>query len=68
MLGHAIDYLADDFALECLSQEVRVETGLHPRVAAIELLKALNREIYLSCPQVPTWSERLRSWLGQRSS
>jgi hypothetical protein len=58
MLGHAIDYLADEFALECVSVRERGKTGPNARVAAIELLMASNREIYLSCPEVPSFSER----------
>lgn len=63
ILGHAIEYLADEFALDCASGEVRMQQGRHPRLAAIELLKACNREIYLSCPEAPTFAERVRGWL-----
>ena len=75
ILGHAIDYLTDEFALDCVVGEVWSEPGpgseLHPRLAAIELLKMLNREIYFSCPEIPTLAERLRfrvvrSWLSLR--
>jgi hypothetical protein len=78
ILGHAIEYLGDEFALDCMSGEAWIEAGLgsgigsrldagvHPRLAAIELLKERNREIYFSCPEVPTLAERLRSWLGLR--
>ena len=58
MLGHAIDYLADEFALECMSPSERRNSGPNPRMAAIELLMASNREIYLSCPEVPPFPER----------
>src|SRR5580698_1319582 len=60
ILGHAIDYLADEFALDCLSSEGRNEAGVHPRVLAIELLMERNREIYFDCPEIPTFGERLR--------
>jgi len=63
ILGHAIEYLADEFALECMSRQANISPGLHPRVVAIEMLKAKNREIYLSCPVVPTLGDRLRSLL-----
>ena len=59
MLGHAIDYLADEFALECVSGREHRTYGPNPRMAAIELLMASNREIYLSCPEAPSFSERL---------
>jgi hypothetical protein len=63
MLGHAIEYLADEFALECMERgEIAQATG-HARVMAIELLKERNREIYLRCPIVPTFGERVRSFL-----
>ena len=65
MLSHAIDYLADEFALECMTQpaidSVNPRIGLHPRLAAIEILKQRNREIYFSCPEIPTMGERLRA-------
>jgi len=59
-LGHAIDYLADEFALECMSVGQSASNGANPHIAAIELLKACNREVYFSCPELPTLSERLR--------
>jgi hypothetical protein len=62
MLGHAIEYLADEFSLECMS---RSETAAKDRIShlgAIELLKMLNREVYFSCPLAPTFAERLRSF------
>jgi hypothetical protein len=59
MLGHAIEYLSDEFALDCMGRIFGTEPGMHPRLLAIEMLKARNREIYLSCPEVPTLKERL---------
>jgi hypothetical protein len=61
MLGHAIEYLADEFAVECRSREESAAVGKHPRIAAIELMMMCNREIYFSCPTVPTLGDRLRS-------
>jgi hypothetical protein len=61
MLGHAIEYLSDEFALNCMDRILGTEPGLHPRLRAIELLKKLNREVYLSCPEAPTMKEQLRS-------
>jgi hypothetical protein len=63
MLGHAIEYLSDEFALNCMDRILGTEPGLHPRLRAIELLKKLNREIYLSCPEAPTMKERLQAWM-----
>ena len=72
MLGHAIEYLADEFSLECslelMARGPRIAppligTSTHPTVIAIEMLKARNREIYLSCPERPSLGDRLMSWL-----
>ena len=62
MLGHAIEYLADEFALECRAREMDAARK-HGCVQAIELLMVRNREIYLSCPVVPSMAERLRAFL-----
>jgi len=58
ILGHAIDYLTDE----------HVHAGGtfgpdEPQVQAIQLLMALNRQVYFECPEVPTLLERCRSWL-----
>ncbi len=61
VLGHAIDYLAD--------QHIFRYSPFPPPpddVEAWELLKALNREIYLACPVVPTLRERFLSWVRGR--
>lgn len=57
ILGHAIDYLADEY----------VESGgtfswRDPELQAIQLLMSLNREIYFACPEVPSFMERLHSF------
>ena len=64
MLGHAIEYLADEFALDCMSGEAKPRQGVPPRIAAIELLMERNREIYFSCPEAPSFALRFRSLLG----
>ena len=53
MLGHAIEYLADEFALECRTRGV-AQARKHGAVQAIELLMTKNREVYLACPVLPT--------------
>ncbi len=67
-LAHAIEYLTDELTLECMTARHKAP---HPVVAAIELLKRCNREVYLSCPVKPTIRERLRtrirSWMGRGS-
>jgi hypothetical protein len=66
ILGHAIQYLADEFALDCMDRSARSQAWAHPRLQAIDLLMASNREIYLSCPVAPTLAERLGYWLHWR--
>jgi hypothetical protein len=68
MLAHAIEYLADEFSLECMSREWMTGRGqsaraVPPQIEAIHLLMELNREIYLGCPEVPTLADRLRAFL-----
>jgi hypothetical protein len=58
-LGHAIEYLTDEFMNE---------EGLPPfrrdgRLEAIEILMAANRSVYSECPAVPTLRARLSSFL-----
>lgn len=60
ILGHAIEYLADEFVHEgaCL-------TSGNPQVQAIQLLVALNRQVYFDCPPVPDFGERCRAFFRQ---
>jgi hypothetical protein len=61
ILDHAIEYLADEYV-----NGGRTFCADDPEVQAVQLLMALNREIYLECPIVPTFVERIRACL-QRS-
>jgi hypothetical protein len=63
MLGHAIEYLADEFALECMSCTDCQDLRVHPQVVAIEILKKCNRMVYMSCPEIPTFADRVRALL-----
>ena len=46
ILGHAIEYLADEYAVDTAP---KVALGsADPRIEAIQVLKALNRSIYFS--------------------
>ncbi len=56
ILGHAIDYLMDEY----LHRGGTFHAG-DDELQAVETLMALNREIYFSCPVVPTAAER---WLA----
>jgi hypothetical protein len=58
ILGHAIEYLTDEFVYTADSLSAKNE-----QVEAIQLLMALNRQVYFECPAVPSFSERLRSFL-----
>jgi hypothetical protein len=64
MLGHAIEYLGDEHALDCIERISVPVQGIDPRVLAIQLLMSRNREIYLNCPVQPTLTDRIRSFLG----
>jgi hypothetical protein len=59
ILGHSIEYLTDEFVHDGLS--VAEDNG---RVQAIQLLMALNRQVYFSCPIKLTLGERFRSLVG----
>jgi len=54
-LGHALEYLADEFIRE--GGSFAANRG---QVDAIQILIGLNRQIYMACPEVPTF----RQWLG----
>ena len=53
ILGHAIDYLMDEYLTEpgCISAG-------DDELEAVQMLMALNRQIYFSCPVVKTLKER----------
>jgi hypothetical protein len=59
ILGHAIEYLTDDFVYEGASQGI-----LNSRLEAVQLLMALNRQVYNECPEAPRWSERIHALFG----
>ena len=56
ILGHAIEYLADEMV-----HEGGMLCDRDPRVEAIQILMARNREIYFACPLVPNSRERFRT-------
>jgi hypothetical protein len=58
ILGHAIEYLSDEFVHEGGDFNAH-----NPQLEAVQLLMALNRQVYFECPQVPTFRERCRSFL-----
>jgi hypothetical protein len=61
ILGHAIEYLADEYAVDTAP---KVALGsADPRIEAIQVLKALNRSIYFSANEVEPVLRRIRRWL-----
>ena len=58
ILGHAIEYLTDEFIHEGGSFSAN-----NSQLQAVQLLMALNRQIYFECPEVPPLSRRLMSFL-----
>ena len=55
-LGHALEYLTDEFVRDgCAVVED------YGRLQAIQLLAALNRQIYFACGIEPTLRERIQS-------
>jgi len=58
ILGHAIEYLSDEFV-----HNGGEMTSRNPQVKAVQLLMALNRQVYFSCPEVPTLRDRMLAFL-----
>ncbi len=61
ILGHAIEYLAGEFI-----HEGGTFTANRGQVEAIQILMAVNRQIYLACPEAPTFGQWLSSILSDR--
>lgn len=60
ILSHAIDHLTD----ELLHEGKRISAH-NPQAEAIQMLMALNRQIYYECPIMPTFTERLQAFFTQ---
>jgi hypothetical protein len=58
ILGHAIEYLTDEFV-----HEGRAITARDEQLQAVQMLMALNRQVYFECPVVPSFGERCRALL-----
>jgi hypothetical protein len=58
-LGHAIEYLTDEF----MNEQGELPFRCDGRLEAVELLMAANRAIYYHCPEVPTFRARLSAVL-----
>jgi hypothetical protein len=61
-LAHALEFLTDEF----MNQE-GATSARNEQLEAIQILMALNRQVYFECPEVPTFWERCRTWLHFRS-
>jgi hypothetical protein len=62
MLGHAIEYLADEFVFH--GGTFATLPAEDSQVRAIQLLMAANRSVYYECPIALTFRERFRRlWL-----
>ncbi len=58
ILAHALEYLSDEYAISGEGKPM-----LYGHLEAITLLMALNRHIYLECPQLPSIRERWKVFL-----
>lgn len=60
MLGHAIEYLADEYAVDTTDKGPLGSAD--PRVEAIQILKGLNRAVYFSGTEAPPAIDRVKRW------
>jgi hypothetical protein len=58
LLSHAIEYLTDEFVNQGFTLSLKSE-----QLEAVQLLMALNRQVYFECPVVPSVGERCRALL-----
>ena len=63
ILGHAIEYLTDEFL-----NQGRTFNAKDEQLEAVLMLMALNRQVYYECPEMPTFGERCRALLHFRST
>lgn len=59
ILGHAIEYLTDEY----VNEQGAAISASDVQLEAVQLLIALNRQVYFECPVVPTLGERCHSFL-----
>jgi hypothetical protein len=63
LLAHAIEYLTDQFVHQGSDFSSRNE-----QLQAVQMLMALNRQVYFECPEIPTFGERCRALLFHHSA
>jgi hypothetical protein len=75
ILGHAIEYLVDEYAHQnarrgklSSSADAGIDGQLEGQLEAAHLLMRFSSQIYLSCPEAPTMWERCRSLLHFRAA
>lgn len=61
ILGHAIEYLTDEFVHQGGSFSAH-----NAQLQAVQLLMARNREVYFACPEIPSLGERFLARLRRR--
>ena len=61
LLGHAIEYLADEYALS--AAQTGTLDAAAPGIEAIQMLMALNRQIYYACPEIESVTRRIARWM-----
>jgi hypothetical protein len=62
ILGHAIEYLADEYAAG--TAPTGNSGNADPRIEAIQVLKALNRAIYFASPKAEPVFRRIHRWFA----
>ena len=60
ILGHAIEYLIDQYA-----HDGGNFSADDPQVQAVLMLMAVNRQVYFDCPEVQSFRQRLSSILNR---
>ena len=63
ILGHAFEYLTDEFVHSGGSFSTH-----NAQMEAVQLLMAVNRQVYFECPEVPSLSERWRTLVHLRTA
>ena len=63
VLGHAIEYLADEFALQV--NRLSLLHAEDPQVQSIQILMAASRSVYFECPVAPALRERLSRFVSR---
>ncbi len=63
ILGHAIEYLSDEFVHAGGSLSAH-----NAQVEAVQMLMAVNRQIYFACPEIPSMGERWRAMLHGKTA